>query len=73
MVNAYWERLRFELPPVPEGCEGPWRRWVDTAREPPDDICEWRCGLPVATDRYDVQPRSLVILTLEDTRVVNSL
>jgi glycogen operon protein len=42
MVNAYWEPLGFELPSVPEGCQGSWQHWVNTAREPPEDICEWR-------------------------------
>ena len=67
IVNAYWEPLSFELPPVPEGCRGPWRQWIDTACESPHDICEWRSGVPVAVARYDVQPRSLVILVVEDT------
>ena len=66
IVNAYWEPLGFELPPVPDGCRGPWRRWIDTAREAPHDICEWLCGVPVAAARYDVQPRSMVILVVED-------
>ncbi|MEN6497339.1 MAG: glycogen debranching protein GlgX [Thermoguttaceae bacterium] len=64
MVNAYWGPLRFELPPVPAEFQGPWRRWIDTYREPPDDICEWSCGWPVTDSHYLVQPRSLVILIL---------
>ena len=60
-------RWMFELPPVPPEFQGPWRRWVDTAREPPEDICEWRCGCPVTTTHYHVQPRSLVILVLRST------
>ena len=66
IVNAYWEPLSFEIPPVPADCRGPWRQWIDTARESPHDICEWRCGVPVAVARYDVQPRSLVILVVEE-------
>jgi len=64
MLSAYWEPLRFELPPVPAGCQSPWLRWVDTGLQPPEDICEWRCGAPVADTHYCVQPRSLVILIL---------
>ena len=28
IMNAYWQPLEFELPPV--GDAGPWRRWIDT-------------------------------------------
>ncbi|MCR4411205.1 MAG: glycogen debranching protein GlgX [Thermoguttaceae bacterium] len=68
MINSYWEPLSFDLPPVPEGCQGPWRQWVDTARESPEDICEWRCGPPVAGAHYNVQARSSVILILQETQ-----
>jgi hypothetical protein len=39
MLNAYWEPLTFELPPVPSECSQACRRCIDTAPEPPDDIC----------------------------------
>jgi len=68
MLNAYWEPLDFELPPVPSKFDGPWRRWVDTDRHPPEDICEWRSGWPVTGSQYRVQPRSLVILFLQQAR-----
>jgi len=68
MVNAYWEPLDFELPPVPPEFEGPWRRWMDTGRESPEDICEWRSGWPVTDGRYPVQPRSLVLLVLPNLK-----
>jgi isoamylase len=68
MLNAYWEPLDFELPPVPSQCQGPWRRWVDTCLESPEDICEWRCGLPVTTEHYTVEPRSLVVLVVQEMR-----
>jgi hypothetical protein len=29
-MNAYWERLDFELPSVDDECV-PWRRWIDAA------------------------------------------
>ena len=35
ILNAYWEPLDFELPPVGDGGAGPWRRWIDTALESP--------------------------------------
>ena len=33
MLNAYWEPLRFELPPVSEDESRSWRRWLDTFLE----------------------------------------
>ena len=60
MLNAYWERLTFELPPVP--AEQAWRRWIDTALDSPDDICPWECAPAVTQATYDVQPRSVVFL-----------
>ena len=37
ILNAYWEPLEFELPPV-HGGETQWRRWIDTALDSPHDI-----------------------------------
>jgi glycogen operon protein len=37
-MNAYWEPLEFELPPVPYGTDG-WRRVLDTSQGPPQDCC----------------------------------
>ena len=36
VLNAYWEALDFELPPLPDGT--PWRRLVDTSLASPDDV-----------------------------------
>lgn len=66
MLNAYWEPITFELPPAPSGIDGQWRRWVDTFRNPPEDICESYSGWPVTTPCYRVEPRSLVILVLQE-------
>jgi glycogen operon protein len=60
ILNAYWESLEFELPPV--SAETPWRRWIDTSLESPDDIIEWRAALPVATPTYRAGPRSVIAL-----------
>jgi glycogen operon protein len=64
MLNAYWEPLTFELPPVPEESGEPWRRSVDTALDPPDDFCPWEDAPFVEQGTYVVQPRSVVILVL---------
>ena len=62
MLNAYWEPLTFELPPVP--AEPRWRRCIDTALDSPDDICPWESAPVVRQATYEVQPRSVVVLAL---------
>jgi glycogen operon protein len=67
MFNAYWEPLVFELPPRMLG-HPPWRLWIDTYRDAPDDIHELPFGPLVRTPTYTVQPRSLVALFAEGKR-----
>ena len=60
MVNAYWEPLEFELPPLDEWPGACWRRCIDTALDPPEDI-----GEPVQAvlgSTYRVEPRSVALL-----------
>ncbi len=63
-VNTYWEKLGTSFPDAPSG-----KRWMlvaDTAREEALPINE-----PVAAGRYDLAPRSVIVLTLcekDDTR-----
>jgi glycogen operon protein len=64
MLNAYWEPLTFELPPVPTGGRQSWRRCIDTARASPNDICPWESAPLVVQATYVVQPRSVVLLAL---------
>jgi glycogen operon protein len=40
LMDAYWEPLDFELP-VLDGGNDVWRRWIDTALNPPNEIVEW--------------------------------
>jgi glycogen operon protein len=62
MLNAYWEPLAFELPPVREGRHDGWRRWIDTSLASPQDICA-AADAPVVPDAaYLVQPRALVVV-----------
>jgi glycogen operon protein len=68
MFNAYWEPLEFELPPVAERAGGPWRRWIDTALDSPQDIAEWDAAPPVAGNRYRVGPRSVVLFYATEPR-----
>ena len=77
MFNAYWEPLTFDLPgPAVGTC---WRRWIDTYRHAPDDVCDSPPAHPVEAVSYTVQPRSLVVLfalgtdeTLGAVRAVSS-
>jgi len=62
VLNAYWEPLRFDLPPIPEDGLGPWRHWLDTFLEAPSDICPVPNAPPVAGSSYLVNPRSIVAL-----------
>jgi glycogen operon protein len=58
IFNAYWAPLDFELP----SGAGPWRRWIDTALEPPHDIVPWEEATAIADGAYRAAARSVVIL-----------
>lgn len=58
ILNAYYEPLDFELPPT----EKPWKRWIDTSLNSPDDIVDWRTAQPVTGNRYRAASHSVVIL-----------
>ena len=62
ILNAYWEPLDFELPPVDGGGEGPWRRWIDTTLDSPEDIVDWQTAVGVPGFTYRAGPRSVVML-----------
>ncbi|PWU07838.1 MAG: glycogen debranching enzyme GlgX [Terriglobia bacterium] len=59
ILNAYWEPLEFELP---GGIRGPWRRWIDTALDSPNDIVPWAESPAVPGFTYVAGPRSVVAL-----------
>ena len=62
MVNAFWEDLKFELPPAPAR-DGQWRRWIDTSRKSPEDItATLEASVPITGVRYPVPSRTVVIL-----------
>jgi len=62
ILNAYWEPLEFELPAQKESGRNPWRRWIDTSLESPQDIVDWPSA-PTFTGRtYRAEPRSVVVL-----------
>jgi glycogen operon protein len=62
ILNAYWEALEFELPPLPRRESMAWRRWIDTSLPSPEDIGPWETAPPVNGARYRVGPRSVVVL-----------
>jgi glycogen operon protein len=62
ILNAHWEPLDFELPPVTEEGSGPWRRWIDTSLESPQDIVAWQTAPPHTDPTYRAGPRSVVVL-----------
>ena len=59
-LNAYWESLIFDLPPLPQ--EQHWHRIVDTALPSPDDFCENGKQPIVNEGVYKVEARSSMIL-----------
>ena len=61
MLNAYWEPLTFELPPVPAG-EHRWRRCVDTSLASPNDVRRWEEAPSVAAATYLVPSRSFALV-----------
>ena len=60
ILNAYWETLNFQLPPLEAGkC---WHRIVDTALAAPDDFSDLEVAPRIEQDSYLVTARSSVIL-----------
>jgi isoamylase len=62
ILNAYWEKLEFELPPLAGESRFAWRRWIDTSLDSPDDIAPWREAPPFAGLAYRAEARSVVVL-----------
>ena len=65
ILNAYWEPLEFELPPVDNGSQKHWRRWIDTALESPHDIVPWQTAPSIPSYTYRAESRSVVLLFAE--------
>ncbi len=60
ILNAYWEPLDFELPPLDNS--GMWYRWIDTALDSPQDIVPWQTSPSISGLTYRVEPRTVVVL-----------
>jgi glycogen operon protein len=65
ILNAYWQRLDFELPRLYSAGENPWRRWIDTALDSPHDIVDWRTAMSIPHYVYRAESRSVVVLFRE--------
>ena len=48
------------LPPANPG--NPWRRWIDTCLDSPNDIVEWEAAPPVTASTYRTGPHSMITL-----------
>jgi glycogen operon protein len=62
ILNAFWQALDFELPPIDAAREGSWHRWIDTSLESPNDIVPWESAPSVSGSTYRASPRSVVLL-----------
>lgn len=60
MLNAYWEDLTFELPPLPG--RSSWHRIIDTNLSAPDDCTPLSRAAKVEGTTYRVNSRSVVVL-----------
>ena len=67
ILNSYLEPLDFELP-ILSGDSKHWRRWIDTALDPPHEICEWNAEQAVLGNTYRAGARSVVVLIAGDGR-----
>jgi len=62
ILNAYWEPLDFELPLVGGARPNPWRRWIDTSLDSPQDIVPWTTAPSMVGQSYRAGARSVVAL-----------
>ena len=62
ILNAYWEPLDFELPPVQNDRAILWKRWIDTALDSPHDIVPWQTAPSIPGYSYRAESRSVVVL-----------
>ncbi len=60
MLNAYWEPLTFELPPLTRGQH--WKRIIDTALSAPADFCPEENAPNIDQSFYQVAARAAVVL-----------
>jgi isoamylase len=59
MINGFWQSLEFA---IQEGQPGEWTRVVDTSLQPSQDLADENEATVLASMKYDVQARSVVVL-----------
>lgn len=65
MINAYWEKLTFEIP-YPEPTIGKeWVRVIDTSLPSPNDFIDVEKAPPYRSSTYTVSPRTVVMLQVK--------
>ena len=62
ILNAWREPLDFELPPPGSERPGAWRRWIDTALDPPNDIVPLHDAPETGGLTYRAEAYSVVVL-----------
>jgi isoamylase len=72
ILNAYWEPLDFELPPVGQEYGPLWRRWIDTSLDSPNDIVQWQTAPAVPGSTYRVEAHSVIMLFADPKHVACS-
>ncbi|MEL7409715.1 MAG: glycogen debranching enzyme, partial [Cyanobacteria bacterium J06558_2] len=60
IFNAFWEPLKFELPPLK--LYNPWHRIIDTSLAAPDDFADAATAKKIYESYYVVEARSSVVL-----------
>jgi len=63
MLNAYWESLNFQLPPLGQGEK--WHRVIDTAWQLSEAACDLDAAAAIESETYRVQARSAVVLIVK--------
>ena len=62
ILNAYWGPLDFDLLKAGVSDPNPWRRWIDTSLDSPNDIAPWEEAPAVPGHVYRAESRSVVVL-----------
>ncbi len=68
IVNAYWQPLEFEVPPLDNPQES-WLCCIDTHQDSPNDFHEWSEAPLLQGETYHVGPRSVVLLFAMATHI----
>ena len=62
MINAYWDKLAFELPVLSKKPSGKWLKIIDTAASSPNDIQSIKNGSPIKSNLVELNGRSIMVL-----------